>query len=160
VGFIHDLPKKLKEAFAATLEELQEASLLLHVIDLTSPYWEQQAMAVEGILGELALDDHPLIKVYNKLDQFEGDPPTDGVAVSALRGANLDLLRQSIESALFPEQELEILVPYNRLNEVGRLRDYLKVMAEEYLGDGVRFTVRGRQQDLDQLRSRLAGDGK
>jgi GTP-binding protein HflX len=160
VGFIHDLPKKLKEAFAATLEELQEASLLLHVIDLTSPYWEQQAMAVEGILGELALDDHLLIKVYNKLDQFEGDPPTDGVAVSALRGANLDLLRQSIESALFPEQELEILVPYNRLNEVGRLRDYLKVMAEEYLGDGVRFTVRGRQQDLDQLRSRLAGDGK
>lgn len=160
VGFIHDLPKKLKEAFAATLEELQEASLLLHVIDLTSPYWEQQAMAVEGILGELALDDHSLIKVYNKLDQFEGDPPTDGVAVSALRGANLDLLRQSIESALFPEQELEILVPYNRLNEVGRLRDCLKVMAEEYLGDGVRFTVRGRRQDLDQLRSRLAGDGK
>jgi GTP-binding protein HflX len=160
VGFIHDLPKKLKEAFAATLEELQEAGLLLHVIDLTSPYWEQQAMAVEGILGELALDDHSLIKVYNKLDRFEGDPPTDGVAVSALRGANLDLLRQSIESALFPEQELEILVPYNRLNEVGRLRDYLKVMAEEYLGDGVRFTVRGRQQDLDRLRSRLAGDGK
>jgi GTP-binding protein HflX len=156
VGFIQNLPKKLKEAFAATLEELQEAVLLLHVIDLTSPYWEQQAMAVEEILGQLALDDHVLIKVYNKLDQFEGDPPADGVAVSALHGTNLDLLRQLIESALFPEQELEILVPYNRLNEIGRLRDYLKVMGEEYLGDGVRFTVRGRQQDLDRLRSRLA----
>jgi 50S ribosomal subunit-associated GTPase HflX len=75
--------------------------------------------------------------------------------VSARYGANLDLLRQLIENALFPEQELEILVPYNRLNEVGRLRDYLKVMAEEYLGDGVRFTVRGRLQDLERLRSRL-----
>jgi GTP-binding protein HflX len=159
VGFIRDLPKKLKEAFAATLEELQEADLLLHVIDLTSPYWEQQAMAVDEILGELALDDHSLIKVYNKLDKFEGDPPTDGVAVSALRGANLDLLRQLIENALFPEQELEILVPYDRLNEVGRLRDYLKVMAEEYLGDGVRFTVRGRLQDLERLRARLRAPG-
>jgi GTP-binding protein HflX len=155
VGFIRDLPKKLKEAFAATLEELQEAGLLLHVIDLTSPYMEQQAEAVEEILGELALDDRPLIKVYNKLDNFKEPPPADGVAVSARYGANLDLLRQLIENALFPEQELEILVPYNRLNEVGRLRDYLKVMAEEYLGDGVRFTVRGRLQDLERLRSRL-----
>jgi 50S ribosomal subunit-associated GTPase HflX len=116
-------------------------------------------MAVDEILGELALDDHSLIKVYNKLDKFEGDPPTDGVAVSALRGANLDLLRQLIENALFPEQELEILVPYDRLNEVGRLRDYLKVMAEEYLGDGVRFTVRGRLQDLERLRARLRAPG-
>ncbi|MGD0153169.1 MAG: GTPase HflX [Thermacetogeniaceae bacterium] len=158
VGFIRDLPKKLKEAFAATLEELQEADLLLHVIDLTSPYWEQQVAAVEDILGELALDDHPLLKVYNKLDAFEGDPPFGGVAISARSGANLDLLRQLIDEALFPEQELEILVPYNRLNEVGRLRDYLKVMTEEYLGDGVRFTVRGRLQDLERLRSRLASD--
>ncbi len=155
VGFIRDLPKKLKEAFAATLEELQEADVLLHVIDLTSPYMEQQAAAVEEILGELALDDHLLIKVYNKLDNFEGDPPTDGVAVSALRGGNLDLLRQLIENALFPEQELEILVPYDRLNEVGRLRDYLKVITEEYQGNGVRFTLRGRLQDLERLRSRL-----
>ena len=155
VGFIRDLPKKLKEAFAATLEELQEADLLLHVIDLTSPYMEQQAEAVEEILGELALDDRPLIKVYNKLDNLKENRLLDGVAVSALYGANLDLLRQLIENALFPEQELEILVPYNRLNEVGRLRDYLKVMAEEYLGNGVRFTVRGRLQDLERLRSRL-----
>ncbi len=155
VGFIRDLPRKLKEAFAATLEELQEADLLLHVIDLTSPYMEQQAEAVDEILGDLALDDRPLIKVYNKLDNFQAPPPADGVAVSARHGANLDLLRQLIENALFPEQELEILVPYNRLNEVGRLRDYLKVMAEEYLGDGVRFTVRGRPQDLERLRSRL-----
>jgi 50S ribosomal subunit-associated GTPase HflX len=80
------------------------------------------------------------------------------VAVSALRGANLDILRKRVEEALFPEQELEILVPYDRLNEVGRLRDYLKVIAEEYMGDGVRFTLRGRLQDLERLRSRLAGD--
>lgn len=158
VGFIRDLPKKLKEAFAATLEELQEADLLLHVIDLTSPYWEQQVAAVEDILGELALDGYPVLKVYNKLDAFEGDPPFGGVVVSARHGTNLDLLRQLVENALYPEQELEILVPYDRLNEVGRLRDYLKVMAEEYLGDGVRYTLRGRQQDLERLRSRLAAD--
>jgi GTP-binding protein HflX len=158
VGFIQDLPKKLREAFAATLEELQEADLLLHVIDLASPYMEQQTAAVEKILGELALDGRPLIRVYNKLDKFEGDLPSGEVAVSALRGANLDILRKRVEEALFPEQELEILVPYDRLNEVGRLRDYLKVIAEEYMGDGVRFTLRGRPQDLDRLRSRLAGD--
>jgi GTP-binding protein HflX len=159
VGFIQDLPKKLKEAFAATLEELQEADLLLHVIDLTSPYWEQQAAAVEKILVELKLDDYQMIKVYNKLDKLEGEPlVVGGMAVSALRGDNLDLLLQRMEDTLYPEQELEILVPYNRLNEVGRLRDYLKVMNEDYLDVGVRFTLRGRLQDLDQLRSHLADD--
>jgi GTP-binding protein HflX len=159
VGFIRHLPQKLKEAFAATLEELQEAGLLLHVIDLTSPYMEQQAEAVDEILGELALDDRPLIRVYNKLDRYEGAPPADGAAVSARTGANLDLLRQLIENVLFPEQELDILVPYDRLNEIGRLRDYLKVITEEYRGDGVQFTLRGRPQDLERLRAHLRAPG-
>ncbi len=153
VGFIQNLPRKLKEAFAATLEELREADLLLHVIDLASPYLEQQAAAVEAILGELALDDRPLIKVYNKLDRYDGYLPADGAVVSALCGVNLDLLLQQMEEILFPEQEAEFLAPYDRLNEVGRLRDYLKVISEEYLGNGVRLTVRGRPQDLARLRS-------
>ncbi len=68
VGFIRDLPKNLVEAFMATLEELAEADLLIHVIDLSNPRFEEQMAAVEDILASLQLQDKPVLKVFNKKD--------------------------------------------------------------------------------------------
>ena len=68
VGFIRKLPHQLIEAFKATLEEVAEADLLLHVIDLSHPRMEAQRQAVEGILAELGLASKPIIEVYNKID--------------------------------------------------------------------------------------------
>ncbi len=68
VGFIRDLPKNLVEAFKATLEELEDADLLIHVIDLSNPRFEEQMAAVEDILGSLNLQDKPVLKVFNKKD--------------------------------------------------------------------------------------------
>ncbi len=68
VGFIRDLPKNLVEAFKATLEELEDADLLIHVIDLSNPRFAEQMAAVEDILASLDLQDKPVLKVFNKKD--------------------------------------------------------------------------------------------
>ncbi|MEW6447751.1 MAG: GTPase HflX [Bacillota bacterium] len=151
VGFIKELPPKLKEAFMATLEELAVADLLLHVIDLTSPHLDEQAAAVEKLLDELGLGEKPVLKVYNKSDRFEGQPPADGVVVSALLGTNLGLLLSRVEEILFPEGEIVILVPFDRMGAVSRFRERLRIQREEYLPEGVRLTVRGRREDLKKL---------
>lgn len=107
VGFIRDLPKDLKAAFRATLEELEDADLLLHVVDASDPAREAQIGAVEAILGELGLLDRPRLLVYNKVDKVEGEgrhlAPSGGVAVSALTGAGLDALLSQAAALLFRE---------------------------------------------------------
>ena len=71
VGFIRNLPKELASAFRATLEELDEADLLLHVIDVSNPGFEEQALAVERILEELDLSSKKCLRVFNKIDLFQ-----------------------------------------------------------------------------------------
>ncbi len=114
VGFIHDLPKSLVEAFKATLEELEEADLLIHVIDLSNPRFIEQMAAVESILSSLELTDKPVLKVFNKLDLV---PPNlaalqcrihQGVAVSALDTGTLAPLIARLEERveeLLPQAE-------------------------------------------------------
>lgn len=155
VGFIKELPPKLKEAFKATLEELAVADLLLHVVDLTSPYLDEQAAAVENLLNELGLSEKQLLKVYNKMDRYEGLLPEDGVVISALTGANLDLVLFRAEEILFPETEITLHIPFNCLGKVNRFRERLRILEEVYLPEGVRITVRGRPVDLDKLRADL-----
>ncbi|HUH12832.1 MAG TPA: GTPase HflX, partial [Longimicrobiales bacterium] len=70
VGFIRKLPHELVASFRATLEESREADLLLHIIDASSPVWEEQKQVVEEVLEELGLDRHPTLLVFNKVDQL------------------------------------------------------------------------------------------
>ena len=74
VGFIRNLPKNLLEAFKATLEELEEADLLIHVIDLSNPRFVEQMAAVDDILASLNLQDKPVLKVFNKKDRASPQP--------------------------------------------------------------------------------------
>ena len=97
VGFITDLPKDLVNAFRATLEELSDASLFVHVIDASNPDWPRQQAAVEAILHELKLDEKPHIVALNKTDAAAELPQIPGaVAVSARSGMGLDTLRSAI----------------------------------------------------------------
>jgi len=70
VGFIRDLPDDLVSAFKATLEELEDASLLIHLVDISNPYFENHIDAVNRILKELGLDTKPVILVFNKADKL------------------------------------------------------------------------------------------
>ena len=106
VGFIRKIPHQLVAAFQATLEEVQEAELLLHVVDVSHPHAELQQAAVEAVLGELGLADRPTILVYNKIDrlgqrpEFPWGPGSGRVATSAKDGRGLDDLRHEIVAAL------------------------------------------------------------
>ncbi len=112
VGFIRDLPKDLKAAFKATLEELEDADLLLHVVDASDENHPAHMAAVEDILGELGLGETPRLLVFNKLDlvekqgngAFAGPEETgthNGVGLSALTGQGLDDLLQAAGAMLF-----------------------------------------------------------
>ncbi len=98
VGFITDLPKDLVNAFRATLEELREADLLLHVLDASNPQWPRQRDAVDAILHELELDRAPRLLVFNKCDLAAPTATVDpgALQVSATTGAGLDSLRAAL----------------------------------------------------------------
>ncbi len=107
VGFIRNLPKELMSAFRATLDELHQADLLLHVIDVANERFEEQVAAVEKILEDLDISDKPAIRVFNKADRFEDKENLqalcrrfEAVAVSALDKKTLWGLLEKIEAAL------------------------------------------------------------
>ena len=105
VGFIRKIPHQLVAAFQATLEEIQEAEVLLHVVDVSHPNAEHQQEAVEGVLAELGLADRPTVLVFNKIDRlgrtpFAWQPGSGRVATSAKTGAGLEELRREIVETL------------------------------------------------------------
>ena len=104
VGFIRKLPTNLIEAFKATLEELQYADLLLHVIDVSAPDWEEQAAVTDALIRELGASATPVLRVYNKCDAVpaltELPHTRDGVCVSARTGEGVDTLLARITEEL------------------------------------------------------------
>ncbi|CAM3053210.1 GTPase [Legionella steigerwaltii] len=107
VGFIRDLPHQLVEAFRATLEETQQADLLLHVIDISDPHWRDNVFSVQQVLDELWVHDIPVILVFNKIDLKEGYTPKVDyqeekckVWISAASNLGLDLLKEAISTQL------------------------------------------------------------
>ena len=107
VGFIRNLPKELFSAFRATLDELQEADMLLHVIDISNNQFEDQIAAVEKILEELEINNKPTIRVFNKADRFPDkdllkilSARFDAIAISALDKTTLFALLEKIEDCV------------------------------------------------------------
>ncbi|MEQ1501999.1 MAG: GTPase HflX [Myxococcota bacterium] len=116
VGFIEDLPKTLIAAFKSTLEELEEADLLLQVLDASDPDVVHQRAAVDAVLEELGLQDTPQILVWNKADQadptvlaalVDGAGGVPGLAISALTGEGLEALLDRVERTLFRARAAE-----------------------------------------------------
>ena len=118
VGFIRDLPKDLVAAFRATLEELDEADLLLHVVDAADPAREEQIRAVEDILGGLALGDKPRLLVWNKADRVDAAEiealvaRKGGVAISAAQQVGLEALLERARTLVFSESQLLSAPPW------------------------------------------------
>jgi GTP-binding protein HflX len=118
VGFIRELPRDLVAAFKATLEELADADLLLHVADLSSPHLESQLVAVEKILEELHLDHIPRLLVLNKIDRVDALEAANqavrygAVPISALDPKTLMALVERIEETLWKEAPAKSGVPF------------------------------------------------
>jgi GTP-binding protein HflX len=151
VGFIQKLPTTLIAAFRATLEEVTEADLLLHVVDTAHPNVLQHIESVEDTLAEIEVPMIPRILVWNKFDQYEqallpqripGDIYADEVSVSAQTGYGLEELLQKVEAVLTARlHRVRLLLPYQRGELVSELYDVGSVEMREHTDDGVVLTV-------------------
>ena len=166
VGFIRDLPHHLVASFQATLEEARQADLLLHVVDISSPYAEQQMDAVMAVLRELGCAEHSILCVYNKMDliQEEAHLPLlrqrcdDGAMVSAATGAGLDALHSRIRQFLDRDS---LTITVEMPPAAGRLQAFLAEHAEaltrEYGAEVVRMSVKISPRHLGTIR-KLGGN--
>ena len=141
VGFIAKLPHHLVNAFHATLEELEYADLLLHVIDVSAPDLEAHAAVVDRLIAKLAKPDTPVLRCYNKADLvYSEDIPVgkDCVAISAKKGKNMDGLLKAIEEALGHSRHHVLLrFPYAKGGMVETLHDNAQVKKVEYTDAGI-----------------------
>ena len=136
VGFIRKLPHQLVEAFKATLEELEYADLLLHVIDVSNPQWQQQAAIVESLIRELKADHIPCLRVYNKCDlAFSGQRSAgeDTVSISAKTGEGVPELLACIDKKLDKgTRRVTIHLPYDKAGLLDGLYREARVESVEY----------------------------
>ncbi len=136
VGFIRKLPHQLVDAFKATLEELEYADLLLHVIDISNPHWQEQAQIVDSLIAELGAEKTPCLRVYNKSDLFWGDirpHGEDSVNISAKTGEGIDSFLQAIDKLLDKgTRRVTLHLPYDKGGLLDLLYREAKVESVEY----------------------------
>ena len=141
VGFIAKLPHHLVDAFRATLEELEYADLLLHVIDSSDPNREEHIDVVDSLINNLSKPGTPVLRCYNKADLVSReDIPTgeDIVRISAAKGYGMDDLLKAIEKALgHSRHHIVVTVPYSMGGMVDTLHQNAQVLNTDYTADGI-----------------------
>lgn len=151
VGFIRKLPHGLVESFKATLEEVVQADLLVHVVDISHPLAEEHVAAVNQVLAELGAGDKPTLMVFNKIDRAHAgatlsrlrERHPNSVAVSAHTGAGVRELLDAIGSQIRPEREwVELKIPHDKADRIARLHQVGQVLERKYLSRVTRFKAR------------------
>jgi len=151
VGFIRKLPHGLVEAFKATLEEVVQADLLLHVVDASHPQAEEHIEAVNTVLTEIGAEGKPMLMIFNKADLVPNPAVMSrflerfphAVVISAKTGEGVPELMAELGAALRPIREfLELAVPHERSDVIARLHEVAQVVERDYEGDAARFKAR------------------
>ncbi|MCI9092322.1 MAG: GTPase HflX [Coprobacillus sp.] len=141
VGFINQLPHHLVQAFRSTLAEVKEADLLVHVIDSSSNYSDQQIETTLNVLETLGVQDTPMIYVYNKIDKNKYtfiQPHEPSIYISVKEQINLKELEDLIIQTLFKDYELiELFIPYNQGSLFQAIQHKYEMVQEEYLEEGI-----------------------
>jgi GTP-binding protein HflX len=144
VGFIRKLPHDLVEAFKSTLEEINESSLILHVIDLANPNYEHQIETVETVLSELGVKDIPIIYVFNKIDLLKEIPVItrkNSILISAKDNTNIDKLISLIDKELYKMFKVKMLIPFNDSAVYSEMKENCQILETNYLEDGIHITA-------------------
>lgn len=140
VGFIRKLPHHLIEAFKATLEELAYADVLLHVIDISSPTWKEQAKIVEDLIEQLGASKTPCILVFNKCDAYSGELPhgENIVCISAKTGEGTSELLSALSRLLENgKRTVELMLPYKEAGVLELLHREGAVLSSDYADNGI-----------------------
>ena len=158
VGFIQKLPHTLVQAFRATLEELQHADMLVHVVDAANPMRGEQMSVVYDTLRDLKCFDKPVVVVFNKMDcEAERPLPADRnatktVAMSAKTGEGGDALLQAMEDVVKSfKAAMTVLVPYTEGRLLGLIHKSCDVLEEEHMEAGVRFVLYANEEMENRL---------
>ena len=163
VGFIRKLPTQLVAAFKATLEELNYADLILHVIDVSNPDWMDQLRVTDSLIRELGVETTPRIEVYNKCDRCAGmelPRKSDAVCISAATGEGLEELKKRMFRLLTAgEKTVTFLLPYARGGELDRLHDSCRIKETEYTDAGIRIRAVCTPEVYGRLRQYVLNDG-
>ncbi|MBU6411338.1 MAG: GTPase HflX, partial [Verrucomicrobia bacterium] len=151
VGFIRKLPHGLVEAFKATLEEVVQADLLLHVVDVSHPNAPQQITAVNAVLDEIGAGAKPVLMILNKMDRLSGNGSISAlveqfphaIEVSAKTGAGIPHLLAEIGAQLRPRREfLQLRIPHERAALIARLHQVGQIVERRYHGRSASFKAR------------------
>lgn len=165
VGFIQKLPHHLIAAFRATLEEVLQADILLHVTDISHPQYKEQGQAVFQVLQELKVDTKDLVTVYNKADKVEDQELIthllrldNSIAISALAKTGIDKLLEIIQGALKKKTvEVQLLIPYSDNHIVAKLYDVATVLSTEYREEGIYTIISLPPDEINRFRTYIIG---
>jgi GTP-binding protein HflX len=162
VGFVRKLPHQLVDAFRSTLDEVVEADLLIHVVDVSSPDPEAHIRAVTSVLAEIGADRVPQLLAFNKVDRLtpEDKPRLDrlrerhpgSVVLSAVSGEGVDDLLTALADrlrAMF--RVVELVVPYGRGDVLAALHRHGEVLSEEHEADATRVRARLHEADVPRF---------
>ena len=168
VGFIRKLPHGLVEAFKATLEEVVQADLLLHVVDISHPQAEDHIRAVNTVLEEIGASGKPTLMVFNKIDRVENPflleqlqaHHANAVAISAQSGEGIPALLAELGSLLRPIREfVDLSVPHENSGAIARLHSLAQVVERDYEGDTARFKARIPPHLLPEFQPFIVSNG-
>ena len=156
VGFIYKLPPYLVDAFRGTLEELHYADVLIKVIDCSDKNILQHKESVESTLGDLKLDSKPTITVFNKIDKISQtelenlkEKYPQGMFISAAKNKGIQELKEAIYDNLFKDMvEVEVKVPFSRMEVKGYLHDNYEVLNTSYLESEAVYHLRIKKQEV------------
>ncbi len=156
VGFLHKLPHGLIKAFHSTLEEIQNADLLIHVVDCSDEHHKEHIKVTQATLKELEASHIPVITVFNKADKCQDALPIirhhNQITMSAKQRIGLTELVDMIIAKVHSDYvEAEFLIPYCEGGAVSYLMDNAEVKSREYLEEGIAMTVRCHKADRDKF---------
>jgi GTP-binding protein HflX len=163
VGFIRNLPHTLVTSFRATLEEVVQAEVLIHVRDASSSYGDEQKAQVEKVLGELEALSKPRIEVLNKIDLLPGEERNhlqarahsrNEIPVSALTGEGAEALMEAVDAALHsdPLIEADFVVPQSEGDVLAAIESGMTIRRRDYEGNLVHLSVTGPASLVGRLR--------
>ncbi len=153
VGFIHKLPHGLVKAFRSTLEEIKGADLLLQVVDVSDPGYQEQMETTKETLRELGAGDIPMLIAFNKADRlFENPYPrtagTNKIYISARQPESIELLVKEIIRRVYADyEEVRLLIPYEKGSIVSYLQENAQILEQTYEPEGTRMRVNCHHAD-------------
>ncbi len=149
VGFISRLPHHLVASFRATLKDVLDADLLLHVIDFSSPYCSHQIKEVESVLNQIGAEEKPVLKVYNKMDAVKSYViEKEAVMISAKHRMNIDVLLETVDEIVHTIGRYELFIPHADAGSLSALHELGNVISLDYVEDGVKVVSEINNEDF------------